>query len=318
LIKDFVGTPAFASPEACGGKEYKGAVGDIWSIGVTLYCLIYGRLPFSGNSFMETFENIKNEEVNLTLRSDLSKELLDLIPRILEKDPKKRITLEGIRKHAWLKSDKKTSIIQQSKMKKLSQRLSFNPFGSSKNIFKMNDTDYRKKNRTSNRSSFKSNNRKSWSFMPDFTLGPSHVSHAPSSGSLGDITNGEKKSTNKRWSIFSFKFNSAPKENEMLENTTENDKEFKKFLEELLHKMGDEEGTSEKSENEKSNGNTAPEEKKKQRWSLFSEGRSNSVEEQLHLGEVLPSSPDPTLQNTSNHPKKSGILSKLKHIKKEE
>jgi serine/threonine protein kinase len=36
LIKDFVGTPAFASPEACGGKEYKGAVGDIWSIGVTL------------------------------------------------------------------------------------------------------------------------------------------------------------------------------------------------------------------------------------------------------------------------------------------
>jgi serine/threonine protein kinase len=282
---------------------------------------------------METFENIKNQEVNLTLRSDLSKELLDLIPRILEKDPKKRITLEGIRKHAWLKSDKKTSIVQPSKMKKLSQRLSFNPFGgSAKNIFKDN-TDHRKKNRTSNRNSYKSNNRKSWSFMPDFTLGPSHVSHGPSPhGSLGDIMNNgggngngtDKKGTNKRWSIFSFKFSSGPKETEM-ENTvqeSENDKEFKKFLEDLLHKMGD--GTSEKSEksNEKSNQGVV-EEKKKQRWSLFSETRSNSVEEHhgptvgvLGGGDtMLPSSPDPT---TSLNPKKSGILSKLKHIKKEE
>jgi serine/threonine protein kinase len=290
---------------------------------------------------METFENIKNQEVNLTLRSDLSKELLDLIPRILEKDPKKRITLEGIRKHAWLKSDKKTSIVQPSKMKKLSQRLSFNPFGgSAKNIFKDN-TDHRKKNRTSNRNSFKSNNRKSWSFMPDFTLGPSHVSHGPSPhGSLGDMMNNgqstDKKGTaNKRWSIFSFKFSSGPKETEM-ENTaqeSENDKEFKKFLEDLLHKMGDGDNTSEKSEksNEKSNQGTNPsnvEEKKKQRWSLFSETRSNSVEEHfggvlgggggggvLGGGDLLPSSPDPT---TSLNPKKSGILSKLKHIKKEE
>eukprot|EP01080_Neovahlkampfia_damariscottae_P001221 gene1221-11311_t len=379
MIKDFVGTPAFASPEGCTtGKEYKGTIGDIWAIGVTLYCLIFGKLPFSGSNFIELFDNIKNNEINLTYRNDLSKELLDLIPKILEKDPKKRITIEGIKKHPWLKSDKKSSSIAPAPIsKKSSQRLSLktslNPFSSSsKNIFSKAMTssfiitnNENKDKRNSKRNSKRDSKRKSWSFMPQMNFGSSsnffkddqNVSnHQNGNNNNNNGMNGsnqkkkKEKNPSKRWSIFSFRFSNNSQQNIEQEEqgggggggggATEEEKQFKSFLEELLNKMDD--GSTSTRETEKNevglndkNGLLFIEEETKKRWSLHAEPRKNSFSDDLILPNnnsrntslttstiliddslkniQIPPSPEP--QNVT---KKSGILSKLKHIKKEE
>jgi [calcium/calmodulin-dependent protein kinase] kinase len=52
------GTPAFLAPEVCAGKNYDGAAVDIWALGVTLYMMLFGTVPFLGNTLMETFKLI--------------------------------------------------------------------------------------------------------------------------------------------------------------------------------------------------------------------------------------------------------------------
>jgi [calcium/calmodulin-dependent protein kinase] kinase len=57
------GSPAFLPPELCvvGHGDVSGAAADIWSMGVTLYCLLFGRLPFNHRSMMELYEGIKHD-----------------------------------------------------------------------------------------------------------------------------------------------------------------------------------------------------------------------------------------------------------------
>jgi serine/threonine protein kinase len=101
------GTPAFIPPELC--KEYDtpplGYPIDIWSLGVTLYCIIYGIYPFTGRTLTEMYDNIINKP--LCFRPDLvpiSQELKDLLNQMLNKNPLQRITAEQIQQHPWLRS----------------------------------------------------------------------------------------------------------------------------------------------------------------------------------------------------------------------
>lgn len=73
------GSPAFLPPELCkiGHGEVDGAAVDIWSMGVTLYCLCFGYLPFNYTGVLELYEAIKNETCvpqikTLTSFTDLS------------------------------------------------------------------------------------------------------------------------------------------------------------------------------------------------------------------------------------------------------
>ncbi|KAL1998106.1 hypothetical protein VTN02DRAFT_6852 [Thermoascus thermophilus] len=97
-----VGSPAFLPPELCVVKhgDVSGKAADIWSMGVTLYCLRYGRLPFEKPSIFELYEAIKNDEVSLEGETD--ENFKDLMSRILEKDPAKRITMRELREHPWV------------------------------------------------------------------------------------------------------------------------------------------------------------------------------------------------------------------------
>ena len=97
------GSPAFMPPELCVAKhgEVSGRAADIWSLGVTLYCMRYGRLPFEQTGVLELYESIKGESIDL---GDLQNEddWKDLMIRIFEKDPKQRITIEELREHPWV------------------------------------------------------------------------------------------------------------------------------------------------------------------------------------------------------------------------
>ncbi|KAL7275031.1 hypothetical protein RUND412_002048 [Rhizina undulata] len=96
------GSPAFLPPELCYAKhgDISGAAADIWSMGVTLHCLLFGRLPFNHSGVMELYEAIKHDDIRLP--EDLNPDLRDLLKRILEKDPHKRIKMRELREHPWV------------------------------------------------------------------------------------------------------------------------------------------------------------------------------------------------------------------------
>jgi [calcium/calmodulin-dependent protein kinase] kinase len=91
------GSPAFMPPELCVVRhgEVSGRAADIWSMGVTLYSLAFGHIPFENTGMLELFEAIKNEDVSIP--GDCDPGLADLLRQLLEKDPAKRIKMDDIR-----------------------------------------------------------------------------------------------------------------------------------------------------------------------------------------------------------------------------
>ncbi|XHG00414.1 hypothetical protein AWENTII_003868 [Aspergillus wentii] len=96
------GSPAFLPPELCVVKhgDVSGKATDIWSMGVTLYCLRYGKLPFEKQSIFELYDSIRNDD--LVCEGETDEDFKNMIFRILEKDPEKRITMSELREHPWV------------------------------------------------------------------------------------------------------------------------------------------------------------------------------------------------------------------------
>ena len=91
------GSPAFMPPELCVARhgQVSGRAADIWSMGVTLYCLRYGHIPFEKGSMIELYDSIRGDSVPVEDEKDSN--FTDLIMRTLEKDPEKRICMEELR-----------------------------------------------------------------------------------------------------------------------------------------------------------------------------------------------------------------------------
>lgn len=91
------GSPAFLPPELCIVRhgDVSGKAADIWSMGVSLYCLRYGKVPFERSNVLDMYEAIKTETPKLA--DDESPEFVNLMRRLLEKDPEKRITMAELR-----------------------------------------------------------------------------------------------------------------------------------------------------------------------------------------------------------------------------
>ena len=88
-------TLAFSPPELISGKDTESKPSlDIWSLGIILYYILTKRLPFGDNEGeFVLFERIQKDKVKFP-KNLLSREAKDLIRKMLDKDPKKRITLE--------------------------------------------------------------------------------------------------------------------------------------------------------------------------------------------------------------------------------
>ncbi|KAI9840855.1 MAG: hypothetical protein M1837_001269 [Sclerophora amabilis] len=96
------GSPAFLPPELCVAKhgDISGKAADIWSCGVTLYCLRFGRLPFEKTGVLELYDSIRNDSVEY--EPAIEPEFEDMMRRVLEKDPAKRITMPALKEHPWV------------------------------------------------------------------------------------------------------------------------------------------------------------------------------------------------------------------------
>lgn len=90
------GSPAFLPPELCSKhNEVSGTAADIWSMGITLYCLRYGKIPFNKDAILEIYEAIKTEEPEFA--KDENPTFISLMSRLLDKNPETRITMTELR-----------------------------------------------------------------------------------------------------------------------------------------------------------------------------------------------------------------------------
>lgn len=97
LTAKSAGSPAFLPPELCIVKhgDVSGKAADIWSMGVTLYCLKFGTIPFHKDQIFELYDAIKCDEPDVS--KEQNSDFHDLMARILEKNPAKRIQMAELR-----------------------------------------------------------------------------------------------------------------------------------------------------------------------------------------------------------------------------
>ncbi|XP_070403045.1 MAP/microtubule affinity-regulating kinase 3a isoform X23 [Nothobranchius furzeri] len=101
-LDTFCGSPPYAAPELFQGKKYNGPEVDVWSLGVILYTLVSGSLPFDGQNLKELRERVLRGKYRIPFY--MSTDCENLLKRFLVLNPAKRGTLEQIMKDRWINS----------------------------------------------------------------------------------------------------------------------------------------------------------------------------------------------------------------------
>jgi serine/threonine protein kinase len=124
-----VGTPAFTAPELCLSEKSpqappRGFPSDIWSLGATLFYMVYGRAPFLAKSVFEMYDAICTKSLEFPDTPSASRHLRDLLTIMLEKSPEKRATFATILHSPWLTENADTveRVVQLRELIKLSNR----------------------------------------------------------------------------------------------------------------------------------------------------------------------------------------------------
>ncbi|KAL7674402.1 hypothetical protein ACOME3_000682 [Neoechinorhynchus agilis] len=100
LLKTRCGSQSYIAPEVLAGKLYSGEQCDIWSMGVLLFTLVSGFLPFDEDNPTVLLKKI--ESGSITFPDHLSHDCVNIISRMLEVDPNKRITIKDICRNTWV------------------------------------------------------------------------------------------------------------------------------------------------------------------------------------------------------------------------
>ena len=96
-LKTACGSPCYASPEMIAGKRYSGLDTDLWSLGVILYAMTVGYLPFEDPDTNKLYKKILS--CDYLVPGYVTKPAKDMMKRILQVDPKKRFKIDEIKKH---------------------------------------------------------------------------------------------------------------------------------------------------------------------------------------------------------------------------
>ncbi|XP_053134175.1 serine/threonine-protein kinase MARK2 isoform X4 [Hemicordylus capensis] len=99
-LDTFCGSPPYAAPELFQGKKYDGPEVDVWSLGVILYTLVSGSLPFDGQNLKELRERVLRGKYRIPFY--MSTDCENLLKKFLILNPSKRGTLEQIMKDRWM------------------------------------------------------------------------------------------------------------------------------------------------------------------------------------------------------------------------
>ncbi|KAI8840730.1 Ser/Thr protein kinase PAR-1Balpha splicing variant [Chytriomyces cf. hyalinus JEL632] len=109
-LETFCGSPPYAAPELFQGRRYVGPEVDIWSLGVILYVLTTGCLPFDGKNLQEMRESVCRGKYRIPFY--LSDSCEKLLRKFLVRDPYKRGSLELLTDDIWINDGYNDSPIQ--------------------------------------------------------------------------------------------------------------------------------------------------------------------------------------------------------------
>ncbi|XP_046898858.1 LOW QUALITY PROTEIN: MAP/microtubule affinity-regulating kinase 4 [Hypomesus transpacificus] len=99
-LDTFCGSPPYAAPELFQGKKYDGPEVDVWSLGVILYTLVSGSLPFDGQNLKELRERVLRGKYRVPFY--MSTDCEGILRRFLVLNPSKRCTLDQVMKDKWI------------------------------------------------------------------------------------------------------------------------------------------------------------------------------------------------------------------------
>uniref|UniRef100_A0A3P8TWF6 MAP/microtubule affinity-regulating kinase 3 n=1 Tax=Amphiprion percula TaxID=161767 RepID=A0A3P8TWF6_AMPPE len=99
-LDTFCGSPPYAAPELFQGKKYDGPEVDVWSLGVILYTLVSGSLPFDGQNLKELRERVLRGKYRIPFY--MSTDCENLLKKFLILNPSKRGSLEQIMRDRWM------------------------------------------------------------------------------------------------------------------------------------------------------------------------------------------------------------------------
>ncbi|XP_047053938.1 CBL-interacting protein kinase 1-like [Lolium rigidum] len=103
LLHTTCGSPNYIAPEVLQNRGYDGSLSDIWSCGVILYVMLVGYLPFDDRNLVVLYQKIFKGDMQIP--KWLSPAAQDLLRKILEPNPLKRITIAGIKEHEWFRKN---------------------------------------------------------------------------------------------------------------------------------------------------------------------------------------------------------------------
>ena len=113
VLETCCGSPAYAAPELVTGQNYLGSEADIWSMGVLLYALLCGFLPFDDENISALYRKIQLGRYEKP--AWLSNGSIQLLDAMLQTDPKRRITVSQLLTHPWMMDGYDRPVKWQSK-----------------------------------------------------------------------------------------------------------------------------------------------------------------------------------------------------------
>jgi serine/threonine protein kinase len=100
LINEHCGTPAYLAPEIIANVDYDGYCVDLWSLGVTLYAMVTGTLPFKAKNLPDLQKAILKGAFELP--SHLTSQCCSLLRGLMQLVPRQRLNLDQVSDHPWL------------------------------------------------------------------------------------------------------------------------------------------------------------------------------------------------------------------------
>ncbi|CAG2102455.1 unnamed protein product [Medioppia subpectinata] len=96
------GSPLYMAPEILLRTKYDASV-DLWSVGIILYECLFGSAPFSSESIEELTQKIKSPEpIKIPTNIDISDNCRDILAKLLQRDPRKRISFDEFFGHPFI------------------------------------------------------------------------------------------------------------------------------------------------------------------------------------------------------------------------
>jgi serine/threonine protein kinase len=102
LLETSCGSPAYCAPEVLSGELYDGALSDCWSLGVILYAMVTGGLPFDDDNFSRLLAKVRSGV--FFVPDEVDADVADLIRALLRVDPEARLSLDGVMRTPWFAS----------------------------------------------------------------------------------------------------------------------------------------------------------------------------------------------------------------------